>query len=112
VFGIVLKFCDKIVMNAMRGGHQHCHECGKILSENWKIKKSLSKKITNSKINDLYNTLVNNGVYGAKLLGAGGGGFFLCIADPKKILQIEKKLTKLKIIKFNFENKGLNILNI
>ena len=87
-------------------------DCGNILNENWKIKQSFSKKIANDKINDIYKYLLSIGVYGAKLLGAGGGGFFLCIANPSQINKIKKKLTKLKIVRFEFENDGSKILNI
>ena len=87
-------------------------DCGKILNENWKIKQSFSRKISNKKINDIYDHLIDSGIYGAKLLGAGGGGFFLCIANPNKMIQIKKKISKLKLISFKFDNDGSKILNI
>ena len=50
---------------------------GKLLHESWLEKKNLSSSITNSSIDEIYNNAINKGALGGKLLGAGGGGFFL-----------------------------------
>ena len=50
---------------------------GKLLHESWLEKKRLSSSITNSSIDEIYNNAINKGALGGKLLGAGGGGFFL-----------------------------------
>ena len=48
-------------------------------------KKNLSELVSNNKIDELYNTCLENGATGGKLLGAGGGGFMLIyIKDEKK----------------------------
>lgn len=56
---------------------------GYLLHETWMIKKNLSHKVSNPKINDIYNSGIKSGAYGGKLLGAGGGGFVLFYV-PKK----------------------------
>ena len=71
---------------------------GKILHQNWLLKKSLSKNTTNSKIDQLYNYGINSGAIGGKLLGAGGGGFLLFFVDnknQKKDLKINSLIKKL-----------------
>jgi D-glycero-alpha-D-manno-heptose-7-phosphate kinase len=105
----ILKLCDDFEYALEKRNYS---DCGKILNENWKIKKSFSTKITNNRLNEIYELLIKSGVYGAKLLGAGGGGFFLCIAKPEEIRKINKKINKLKIIRFEFDNNGSKILNI
>ena len=82
---------------------------GKQLDQGWKNKKKYSKKISNEKLDKIYNTAITNGALGGKLLGAGGGGFFLFYCDPTKRLNITKKLIglKTKIVEFNFETEGL-----
>ena len=78
---------------------------GKILDENWTLKKDLSNKVSNLKINEIYDTAINAGATGGKLLGAGGGGYFLFYV--KKISEESKKnLSKLKQISFDFEDLG------
>lgn len=50
---------------------------GKLLHEAWKIKKSVSQRISSSKIDRLYQIALKAGAWGGKILGAGGGGFLL-----------------------------------
>ena len=53
-------------------------------------KKKLTNGISNYKINKIYDLAKKLGVYGGKLLGAGGGGFFLFICDSK-VKKIKKE---------------------
>jgi len=82
-----------------------------LLKENWENKKNLSKKVTNNKIDELYNFGLKNGAIAGKLLGAGGGGFmfFLCKnhQDQKFLL---KKLKGYNKITFKLENSGSSII--
>ena len=50
---------------------------GKLLHESWLCKKSVSNMISDSNLDSLYTKGINSGALGGKLLGAGGGGFFL-----------------------------------
>lgn len=49
---------------------------GKLLHESWRLKRSLSDKVSTSHIDDIYETGIKNGAIGGKLLGAGGGDLF------------------------------------
>ena len=53
------------------------NKLGECLNETWKIKRSLSSKISNNRLDEIYSKALENGVIGGKLLGAGGGGYFL-----------------------------------
>ena len=55
---------------------------GQILDESWTRKREVNPNASNPYIDELYELLRKNGVMGAKLLGAGGGGFMLAIAEP------------------------------
>ncbi len=83
---------------------------GNLMNLYWERKKRLSGSISNKYINNICNIAMKNGAYGAKLLGSGGGGFvyILCPANKKK--KIEKKMGKLKIVNFVFENSGSTII--
>lgn len=50
---------------------------GDLLNKAWNLKKSFSPFISNSYLDDIYNEALKNGSFGGKLLGAGGGGYFL-----------------------------------
>ena len=67
----ILKDAKKIIRS------KKFNEFGKLLHESWLAKRSLSSKVTNHKIDKLYNYALESGADGGKLLGAGGGGFFV-----------------------------------
>lgn len=85
---------------------------GKIVEESWIIKKETNKRISNNYFDDIYSLAKKNGVEGGKLLGAGGGGFFLFFANPLKHNYIIRKLSSLNNINFKFSNEGSKIINI
>lgn len=83
---------------------------GSILDMNWNLKKSLSNKISNSSIEEIYQVGMESGASGGKILGAGNGGFMMFIADPKFHKIIRNKLSNLKEVKFNFDRFGSEII--
>ncbi len=83
---------------------------GKMLDESWKLKRSLSDKITTSHIDDLYETAVKAGALGGKLLGAGGGGFILFFVEPHNQPKVRESLKQLLEVPFKFENLGSQII--
>lgn len=83
---------------------------GTILHENWKLKKRLASKVSNTKIDNYYKIAMNNGASGGKILGAGNGGFLLIYAEPECQEAIRSSL-KLKEIPFKIEPQGSVILD-
>ena len=84
-------------------------ELGKCLDKAWEFKKSFSTKITNKHLDKIYNGAKKNGALGGKLMGAGGGGYFLFFVMPKnrnKLISWIKRMD-LGYTPFSFENKGL-----
>ena len=81
-----------------------------LLNEGWKLKKSLSKVISNRRIDDLYNFAIKNGALGGKLLGAGGGGFMLIYMPHYKQKKFLKKIKNEISVPFNFTNQGSEII--
>ncbi len=58
------------------------HSYGKLLHDAWMAKRKLSAMISSSETDGIYNHAVANGAEGGKLLGAGGGGYFLFFVPP------------------------------
>ena len=81
---------------------------GDIMHKHWIIKKQRDNKISNQKINNIYNYALKNGAIGGKLIGAGGGGFLMLLTNRK--IKLENKLKKfnLKKLYFDFEYKGVH----
>jgi len=83
---------------------------GKILHYNWNLKKTLSTKISDSKINQVYDIALKNGAIGGKILGAGGGGFFLFYCPHNQQTKLKSKLHNLVELPFRFENCGSKLI--
>jgi D-glycero-alpha-D-manno-heptose-7-phosphate kinase len=83
---------------------------GEILHENWMLKRTLAKGITNGAIDDIYCRARAAGARGGKVLGAGGGGFFLVVAPPERHPGILKVLKDLRPIDLRFESLGTTIV--
>ena len=83
---------------------------GELLNESWKLKKTLSKNISNSGIDNLYEKALKAGAYGGKITGAGGGGFFLMVSNNIKKSLSYLKQKKLNFVDFSFDNLGSRII--
>ena len=83
---------------------------GQFLNEYWELKKKLSVKVTNSKINEIHDEALCSGATGGKLIGSGGGGYMLIYIKKKFQKNLKKRLNKLTLINFNFTNEGSKII--
>ena len=79
---------------------------GSLLDENWQIKQKFTKNISSNYLNTIYKNAISNGCYGGKLLGAGGGGFFIFIFKKKLHKKIIDKIHNCRHVNFKFYNQG------
>jgi len=84
---------------------------GQIVKTSWEEKKSNSDFISTESVDFYINNLIKAGAYGAKLLGAGGGGFILSVADPAVYEKDEILNMGITSVDFKFGNKGAAIFN-
>lgn len=83
---------------------------GEFLNESWQIKRSLSSSVSNPEIDELYEKALSAGALGGKLIGAGGGGFFLFFVPPSHQAKVRKQFSKLIYVPFQFEYEGSQII--
>lgn len=57
---------------------------GEMLDESWRAKRTLSDGVTDADIDRMYEKGRAAGAWGGKLLGAGGGGFYLFLVPKEK----------------------------
>ena len=62
---------------------------GDQLNAAWILKKQMDDGITNTAIDQMYERCMKAGAWGAKLLGAGGGGYMLALTDDDPALHEE-----------------------
>ena len=89
---------------------EQLNDFGKILHENWMLKKKLASNISDNEIDKIYKSALSNGATGGKVLGAGGGGFILLFADKLYHNKIKETLKPLSTFDFKFENDGSKLI--
>ncbi len=67
-------------------------EIGRLMNENWQLKKRLSEGISTPSIDRVYELARENGALGGKLMGAGGGGFLFFLAPPERQREVRRAL--------------------
>ena len=95
---------------ALLSGNCDMTEFGTLLHESWKVKRTLSLKISSSEVYDAYEAATETGSFGGKILGAGGGGFLLLFARPEDQPKIRERLKTYLPVPFRFENNGSQII--
>ena len=95
------------VLNGKQEGYS---DFGRLLHEFWMVKRSLTPRITNSLIDEIYDVAIKAGAMGGKLLGAGGGGFMLFYVRPELQPEVKKQLNNLLYVPFSFHDLGSQII--
>lgn len=87
---------------------------GRLLHESWLDKKGVCEEITQDYFDNVYQTAIEAGALGGKLLGAGGGGFFIFYVPEKNRTKVEGAISTkhkdCKIYDFEFYGSGSHML--
>jgi len=86
---------------------------GRLLHTAWMDKKAVVSDISQDYFDVVYQKAISAGAWGGKLLGAGGGGFFIFACDPThkdKIAQEVVNGTDCKVYDFSFYNQGSKVI--
>lgn len=109
---------EKLLLEMLSLAHQaeevltsgNLDEFGRMLDYTWRLKRDVNSAVTTGQIDGVYETAMQAGALGGKLLGAGGGGFLLLYVRPEMQKQVRRALSALKEIPFRFETGGARIL--
>ena len=85
-------------------------QLGAMLSASWEIKRKLSSAISNETLDAIFKAVIESGAYGAKLCGAGGGGFFLALIDPDRIPALKTRVAPLAVIPITIDVDGSSLV--
>ena len=83
---------------------------GEVLRENWALKRQLASGISNDHIERMYATAMAAGADGAKICGAGGGGFLLVCASPAAGLSVATAMGDYQQMPMRLERGGSRII--
>lgn len=113
----MLKLVDSFYKKLSKGSFK---DLGKLLHENWLIKRTLASKISSEGLDKLYETGIKNGAWGGKVLGAGGGGCIMFFAPPDIHDRLRQTLIKkadtlslkdFKEVPIKFVHSGVEIVS-
>lgn len=88
-------------------------EFGRLMDLHWNEKKKTSSKISDPYIDKIYDEAKAQGALGGKIIGAGGGGFFMFyVKDKESKNNLRKKFMQsdLKEVKMPFEQDGTKVI--
>ena len=85
-------------------------EFGELMHAHWMRKRERSGGMSNPKIDEWYETARRNGAVGGKLVGAGGGGFLLFLAEDKVRLRAAMSEAGLSEVRMRFDFEGTKVV--
>jgi D-glycero-alpha-D-manno-heptose-7-phosphate kinase len=85
---------------------------GELLHEHWTNKRKLAANMTDSKIDEHYEAAQMAGAIGGKLMGAGGGGFFMLYTRPSERRKVYQAMIDrgLRPLRFRYDTDGARIV--
>jgi len=99
---------DILLENLNRGNINYISNA---LNISWELKKKFNSSVSNEHIDRLIKFGLDNDAKGAKLLGAGRGGFVLFYIDKKKKNKFISKFSKNKCMSVKFDYSGTKVIN-
>jgi D-glycero-alpha-D-manno-heptose-7-phosphate kinase len=83
---------------------------GPAVRESWEAKRKLASGVSNDQIDRAVTRALDAGASGAKLTGAGGGGFLLVICFPERQRAVRKSLASMKEMPVKLDHLGSRIV--
>lgn len=83
---------------------------GELMHEHWEHKKRRSGGMSNPKIDEWYELGMKSGAVGGKLVGAGGGGFLMFLANDRNKLRHAMAGAGLEDVRFKFDFEGTKVV--
>ena len=92
--------CKNLLLAGDLGGY------AELLVEHWRNKRRRSVGMANQRIDRLYDAAISSGALGAKLVGAGGGGFLLVFTPRPEDTRQAMEAEAASELSFDFEFDG------
>jgi D-glycero-alpha-D-manno-heptose-7-phosphate kinase len=83
---------------------------GPALRESWEAKRKLASGVSNGRIDDAVGRALDAGASGAKLTGAGGGGFLLVICPMEQQRAVRRSLADMRELPVKLDRLGSRVV--
>tara|TARA_B100000965_G_scaffold44608_1_gene32657 strand:+ start:4901 stop:5869 length:969 start_codon:yes stop_codon:yes gene_type:complete len=103
------------IRNQADTAEQFLNDCelsklGILIGEAWNEKRGISAGVSGNEIDSLHDEIIELGASGAKLLGAGGGGFFLVHGEKDLRDRLRQLHAKNRLIPLGIDDIGSTII--
>ncbi len=95
-------------MEALEAGD--LHQFAALMNVHWERKRQRGSNMSNGQIDDWYAVARNNGALGGKLIGAGGGGFLMFLAEDRHRLRRAMREAGLAEVRYRFDFEGTKVV--
>jgi D-glycero-alpha-D-manno-heptose-7-phosphate kinase len=95
-----------IEFNDLLVNKENLDSVAELLKESWSLKKELNTNSIPIELENIYQFALSKGAQAGKILGAGGGGFFLFWLKPGSKEKFIKDMTPLVTVPFSITNQG------
>jgi D-glycero-alpha-D-manno-heptose-7-phosphate kinase len=87
---------------------------GRLFFQHWELKSMISPEMETPEVHSWINEAYCHGSLGSKIIGAGGGGFILCVCADGHRKELLRHMVSLglRYVDFRFEFEGVKIINI
>ena len=83
---------------------------GVALNKSWEAKRMLAAGVSNPQIDEAVEAALSAGATGAKVTGAGGGGFLLVVCPLEAQRAVRDRLTQMKELPIKVEPLGSRVI--
>jgi D-glycero-alpha-D-manno-heptose-7-phosphate kinase len=83
---------------------------GLALNKGWQAKRALASRVSNSEIDEAVEAALAAGATGAKVTGAGGGGFLLVVCPLESQRTVREQLAHMKELPMNIDPFGSRVV--
>lgn len=90
--------------------HGKIDQFGRLMNTHWEHKKKRSKNMSSGRTDEWYDLALKNGAIGGKLIGAGGGGFLMFLAEDKRRLRRTLREAGMQEVSFGFDQLGAQVV--
>ncbi|MBW1990056.1 MAG: GHMP kinase [Deltaproteobacteria bacterium] len=86
------------------------HACGALLQENWSLKRQMAAGISTPRIDAMAKKALEAGAIGAKIAGAGGGGFLVLLVPRDSQAAVFEAMEGFRELPFMLERSGSKVI--
>ena len=83
---------------------------GTIMRQSWEVKRKLASGVTNNQIDTMVDRALASGASGAKVTGAGGGGFLLVICPTENQRAVRESLSHMRELPVKLDRFGSRVV--